>query len=80
MNNDCVGELRSQLFTSFVANIVLGNTLEVLIPYIAAKDRRTFNPDKTQPEAEWELSQYVDTMDDYDDISVSVYNFQFSPF
>ena len=53
--------------------MVVGNLLEICIPYIDGANRRTsVLIEKSAAEAEWELNACDGTMSDYDDLTVSV--------
>lgn len=82
-NDDCLGELQQQLGTIFISNIVISNTVEVVIPMIMLRlnakknEAKEVGPDgvervlkKTSPEEEFELSPYEGTFDDFDELVI----------
>lgn len=50
---------------------MVGNALEIILPFVESRRRFSITPGKTPPENEYELNEFLSTIDDYDDMFVS---------
>jgi hypothetical protein len=76
---DCLSELRIQLATIFITQMVIGNFVELVIPWAktklaavnnAAVDDKGKAIVKSQPEKEYELEPYEGTFADFDEMVI----------
>jgi hypothetical protein len=76
---DCLSELRIQLATIFITQLIIGNFVELFLPWLktrmAAKANMAVDingkvAEKSQPEQEYELEPYEGTFADFDEMVI----------